>query len=138
MAFQSGGVAVFLYGGTNVSTYLKSVTMTPSREIKDLKRLGGAQMAKITDVVGTEYKIEGWFDPIPDALFGTAVLSGTPIADTFKYGPQGTANNAPKYSGNAYVADYEVSTDAEDPGSFTVTLAVDENGNTRGTWSGGA
>lgn len=140
MAFKFGNDATFQVDNgagtlTNMSAYTSSVSLSIERDSTDLPRLGGNQTAKLVGPPGTEVDSEGWFDPTADAIFGAWQLEASQSARTIEIGPQGSASGAVKYSGEAYLSTYEGEFSADDPGSWSASFVIDENGLTRGTFS---
>lgn len=140
MAFKYGNVATIQVDNaagtlTDISAYVESVSLSIERDSTDLPRLGGNQTAKLVGPPGSEFDSEGWFDPTLDAILGVWQLEASQTARSIEYGPQGSASGAVKYTGEVYLETYEPETSSEDPGSWSATWVVDENGLTRGTFA---
>ena len=139
MAFKFGNDATFQLDNTagtltDLSAYVSSVTMTGERDTSDLPRLGGNQTAQLVGPVATTIELEGWYDPTLDEILESAMWAATAATRSAEFGPQGSAGGSRRYTAEVYVAEYEVETAADDPGSWSATMVVDENGLTQGTF----
>lgn len=129
--YNDGSVATFKLdatdGGslTDISIYLSSAGMPRERDIRDLPRLGGNAPARLVGSTVTTIDLEGYYDPTVDEIFEGAISDATPVTRSFEYGPAGNATGARIYTGEAYVASYELSTPGDDTATWTATLAVD-------------
>ena len=140
MAFKFGNDATIQVDNaagtlTDISAYVNSVSLSIERDSTDLPRLGGNQTAQLVGPPGTSYDVEGWWDPTADTIFGVWQLEASQTARSFAIGPQGSATSATKYTGEVYLENYEGEFSADDPGSWSATFVVDENGTTRGTFT---
>lgn len=140
MAFRYGNIATVELDNaigtlTDYSGYLSSASMSSERETTDLPRLGGNQTAQLAGGPATTFEIEGYFDPTLDAILGAWALAADQTAKSFRYGPQGSASGAVKYEAEVFLSEYSPETSADDAGTFSATLLVNEDGVTRGTFS---
>ena len=140
MAFSYGNIAVLELDNasgtiTDVSAYVSSVGLTIDRDTTDLPRLGGNQVAKLVGPPGSEFSVEGWYDPTIDTILGVWQLEANQTARTIFYGPAGSATSAIKYSGEVFLSTYDPDTSASDAASWSATFLVDTSGLTRGTFA---
>lgn len=138
--FSMGKDAVFSLdstdGGTlvDISQYVAEVSIDATRDIKDLPRIGGNQTAKLVGPVATEFKLKIWYDPTVIGYFRAWSLGAGTATRSFAYGPAGGAAGQEKLSGEVYCGAVTEGAASEDPHSFDVTLAVDANGVTVGSY----
>lgn len=130
MSFSHGNQAVFKLdnaGGTltDYSAYIHNVEMPIERDDTELPVIGGGAVSRLVGPYKSTIKVEGWYDPTIDAVLGAAIVAATPATKTWEYAPAGTASGLPKYTGEAYLMNYEPDTDAEDAAEWSIELVVD-------------
>lgn len=120
MATAHGSKAVFKItdaGATlrDISAFLTSAGMPRSADTAEVSTLGSLSKAYIPGLKDGTIPIEGPFDVTVDGY-----LQGILAASkAFEYHPQGTGTGTPKYTGNAILTSYEVSTPVDDAGTLT-------------------
>jgi hypothetical protein len=124
VAFSSGFDAVFSYGGTDISIFLKDVKFSPARKETALPVLGGNPVKHIVGPVVTMVDLQGFIDPTVTAVFSTKMAETTPTVGAVSYKPQGAAVG-PTRTCNAFCVSYDEHTPSEGAGEFTAKLAVD-------------
>jgi hypothetical protein len=122
MPFNSGNIATFTLGGTDLSQYITSVSVNIERDIKDIKPIGGAAATKLVGSYSGTVSLEGGYDPTLDGVLSALVLAATPATSTFSYHPSGGSGRA--IAGSAYVASYRVDTPGDDTATWRSELAV--------------
>lgn len=122
MAFNSGNVATFSLGGTDISQYTTSVKVDIQRDIKDIKPIGGAAASKLVGAYSGTVSLEGGWDPTLDALLSGLMLATTPATSAFLHKPAGAGGRT--IGGSAYVASYTVTTPGDDTATWAAELAV--------------
>jgi len=128
MAFNHGSDAVFKVddsGATlrDLSAYLTSAGVDRSNETADTTTLGSNSRNYIPGLFNGTIPIEGDFDPVADGYL-EGILG---VLRDFEYYPNGepASATAPKYSGQAILTSYGVSTGVDDAakmsGSFQIS-----------------
>lgn len=134
MPFSHGKGAAFSLDNaagtlTDISTYLEDVSFPQSAEPAETTTFQSTGSAK-TYVIGlkdTTVSLSGRFDPTIDALISGVIVAqenGTLPTASFAFGPAGSAASAIKYSGEALVTSYDISTPVGDVITFTAELQV--------------
>ena len=138
--FGMGNLAVFKIDSTDggslvdISEYVESVDFAGEKEIKELKRIGNNQTAKLAGPVGSELKLSVWYDPTVIAIFRSASLTSGTQTRSFEYGPAGTDTGSEKLTGEVVIGALSETTNPDDPHSFEVTLPVAAPGVTVGSY----
>lgn len=122
MPFNSGNVATFSLGGTDISQYVTSVSVNIERDIKDIKPIGGTAGSKLVGAYSGTISLEGGWDPTLDGIISALALAATPATSTFSHRPSGAGGR--NISGSAYVASYRVDTPGDDTATWRAELAV--------------
>jgi len=138
MAFGHGKNAVFKLddsGGTlrDLSTYVNDVSFPRSIETAETTTFGvsGGSKTYITGLNDTTISVSGLFDATSDGYL--AGILGQSATVSFEYGPLGSTGGYVKYSGEAIMTSYEVSSAVGDVVSASFDLQV-TGAVTRGTW----
>ena len=124
MAFNSGNIATFSIGANDISQYTTSVSLDATRDIKDVKPIGGSAVSKVVGPYAGTISLEGGYDPALDAIMSPLMFAATPATSTFTYRPAGSGGGTRAFSGNAYVATYRVDAPGDDTATWRSTLAV--------------
>jgi hypothetical protein len=122
MAFNSGNVATFSLGGTDISAFTTSVKVDIKRDVKAIKPIGGSATTNLVGAYDGTITLDGGWDPTLDALISPLMLAATPATSAFSHKPAGAGGRT--IAGNAYVADYSVTTPGDDTAKWSCTLAV--------------
>ncbi len=122
MAFNSGNIATFSLGGTDISAFVTSVKVDIKRDMKAIMPIGGAPTTNTVGAYSGTITLDGGWDPTPDALLSGLILAATPATSAFLHKPAGAGGRT--IAGSAYVSDYSVTTPGDDTAKFTATLAV--------------
>ena len=133
MAFFDSQVSVFSLEDADgserdLSPYLIEVSGLPgSRALNDVTALGDAGLSFAPGIEGATVYVAGLYDSEagagPDAVLGA--LRTHDAATAFAYGPQGAKAGAAKYSGNCWVAAYEIVSRVGSQVEFEAVLRVD-------------
>lgn len=143
MAFRHGKNAVLKLdnsAGTlvDLSAYLDEISMPRSVETGETTTFNGTSAKTyITGLSDATISLGGKFDSTADAHFTgilTALLAGTIDSVSFEYGKEGSTAGRVKYSGEALLTSYEISSPVADVVTFSAELQV-TGAITRGTWS---
>ena len=142
MAFRHGKNAVLKLDNSSgslvdLSAYLDEISMPRSIETGETTTYGTSAKTYITGLSDATISLSGKFDSTADAHFSgilSALLAGTIDSVSFEYGKEGSASGRVKYSGEALLTSYEVSSPVADVVTFSAELQV-TGAVTRGTWS---
>jgi predicted secreted protein len=142
MAFRHGKNAVFKLDNSSgtlvdLSAYLDEISMPRSIETGETTTYGTSAKTYVTGLSDATVSLSGKFDATADAHFSgiiSALSAGTIDSVSFEYGKEGSASGRVKYSGEAIVTSYEVSSPVADVVTFSAELQV-TGAITRGTWS---
>ena len=124
MPFSSGSISTFTLNGSDISAYTTSVSDDITRDIKDIKPIGGAAVSKVVGPYAGTISLEGGYDPALDAIISPLLLAATPAAVAFVHRPSGSGGGTRAIGGNCYVASFKVTTPGDDTAKWTAELAV--------------
>ncbi len=122
MAFNSGNIATVTVGGSDISQYTTSVSLDVTRDIKDIKPIGGAAVSKVVGPYAGTVSLEGGYDPALDNVLAPLMLATTPAAQAFVYKPAGASGTT--FSGTGYIASYRVDAPGDDTAKWKSEIAV--------------
>lgn len=124
MAFNHGNIAKFTLASTDISQYITSVSTDLTREIQDVRPIGGNAVSKVVGPYAGTISCEAAYDPTFDDQISALFLASTPVTSTFSHQPSGTGGGTNTIAGSAYVASYRVDTSGSDVAGIRFTLAV--------------
>lgn len=142
MAKVHGKSGVFKIDGTeggalvDISSSVKSVTESLPAELADITALGDSGHKSVPGLLNGTLTLDLFWDAAAsnvDAIFGAAAL-GQAATRSFEWGPEGSTTGKVKYSGEVWVASYEITGSVDDVVSATVELQIDGVA-TRGTFA---
>jgi predicted secreted protein len=125
--FVHGKNADFEIGGTNLSEVLNEASLPREIETAETTTFGKQDKTYITGLSDATVSLSGMFDATKDAAIGvliTNLKSGSISSASFAYGPAGSAGGKPKFSGNALITSYELSSPVGDVVTFSLELQV--------------
>lgn len=131
MAFSHGSKAKISVDNaagtlTDISSYVSSIGMPQSLDTASVDVMGSTSKQSVTGLSEGTVTLDGKFDPTLDALMDGikyGLTAGGMI--TIRYDPQGnSATGLPRYTMEAWLTSYEVSTDVGDAASWTATFSV--------------
>lgn len=138
MAFRHGKNAVFKVddsGGTltDISTYIHDVTLPRSIETAETTTFGvaGGSKTYVTGLNDSTISISGKFDSTVDAHL--AGVLGQDATLSFEYGPAGSTVGYIKFTGEAIMTKYDLSSPVGDVVSFSCDFQITGEV-TRGTY----
>jgi predicted secreted protein len=138
MAFRHGKNAVFKVdnsGGTltDISTYIHDVTLPRSIETAETTTFGvaGGSKTYVTGLNDSTISISGKFDATVDAHL--AGVLGQDATLSFEYGPAGSTVGYIKFTGEAIMTKYDLSSPVGDVVSFSCDFQITGEV-TRGTY----
>lgn len=105
MAFVHGKNTHLTYGTVNLSPYLNSVDFPRGAATAETTVFGVNATQFVGGLVDTTFTASGLFDQAIVSALGSYIGS---TAQTFAYGPMGTATGAAKVTGNALLTQYQI------------------------------
>lgn len=134
--FVHGKNAQLVLGGTNLSNTLNEVSMPREIETAETTAFGTQDKTYITGLSDATVSLSGMFDASVDSAINTLITnlkSGSIASASFAYGPAGSAASKPKFTGDALITSYEVSSPVGDVVTYSLELQV-TGGVTGGTY----
>jgi predicted secreted protein len=111
----------------NISDTLNEVSMPQEIETAETTAFGNTDKTYITGLADATVSLSGMFDATIDAQISgaiTALKAGTVGSLSFEYGPGGSASATRKYTGEAIVTSYELSSPVGDVVTYSLELQV--------------
>jgi|TARA_B000000557_G_scaffold15795_1_gene12233 predicted secreted protein len=135
MAFTHGKDSVFKLdnsGGslTDISTYVNNVDFPETADVSETTTLGADNKTYIAGLKDATISLSGLWDATADAIFGAVV--GQSATLSYEYSPEGTASGKVKYTGEAILTSYAISSPVGDAVGYSADLQV-SGAVTRGT-----
>ena len=135
MAFTHGKDSVFKLdnsGGslTDISTYVNNVDFPETADVSETTTLGADNKTYIAGLKDATISLSGLWDATADAIFGAVV--GQSATLSYEYSPEGTAAGKVKYTGEAILTSYAISSPVGDAVGYSADLQV-SGAITRGT-----
>jgi len=135
MAFTHGKDSVFKLdnsGGslTDISTYVNNVDFPETADVSETTTLGADNKTYIAGLKDATISLSGLWDATADAIFGAVV--GQSATLSYEYSPEGTASGKVKYTGEAILTSYAISSPVGDAVGYSADLQV-SGSVTRGT-----
>ena len=120
MAFVHGKNSVFKLdnsGGslTDISTYVNNVDFPETADVAETSTLGSSNKSFVVGLKDATIGLAGLWDATADAIFGAVV--GQTATLSFEYSPEGTASGKVKYTGEAILTKYAISSRTDTPNS---------------------
>lgn len=125
--FVHGKNAQFEIGGTNLSNTLNEISMPREIETAETTAFGDQDKTYITGLSDATVSLSGMFDATVDGAISTLITnlkSGSIASASFAYGPSGSASAKPKFTGNALITSYEISSPVADVVTYSLELQV--------------
>jgi predicted secreted protein len=135
MAFVHGKDSVFKLDNasgslTDISTYVNNVDFPETADVAETSTLGASNKTYLAGLKDATIAISGLFDATVDAILGAVV--GQTASLSFEYSPEGTASGKVKYTGEAILTSYALSSPVGDVVAYSADLQV-SGAVTRGT-----
>ncbi len=135
MAFTHGKDSVFKLDNasgslTDISTYVNNVDFPETADVSETTTLGADNKTYIAGLKDATISIAGLWDATADAIFGAVV--GQSATLSYEYSPEGTASGKIKYTGEAILTSYAISSPVGDAVGYSADLQV-SGAVTRGT-----
>ena len=125
--FRHGKRTVVLLNGTDMSPFLNEATQTQEIETAETTAFGNGDKTYITGLGDATISLSGMFDATTDTLIAGDIAnlkSGSVSSLTFEYGPAGSVAAQPKFTGEALITSYEVSSPVGDVVTYSLELQV--------------
>ena len=127
MAFTHGKDSVFKLdnsGGslTDISTYVNNVDFPETADVSETTTLGADNKTYIAGLKDATISLSGLWDATADAIFGAVV--GQSATLSYEYSPEGTATGKIKYTGEAILTSYAISSPVGDAVGYSADLQV--------------
>jgi hypothetical protein len=141
MPFRHGKGAAFKLDNsagsvTDITSYVDEVGFPQTTEVGETTTFGKTAKTYIVGLTDSTVSVSGKWDATLDAHIAGVVAAqaaGTLTTATFEYGPEGTTAGRVKYTGEAIVTSFEVSSPVGDVVTFSMELQVSDSV-TRTTW----
>lgn len=109
-----------------ISDHCDSITQDRDWDMADSTTMGLEDKTFVPGLGGATLVLAGKWDSLagtgPDVVLNS--LAGIEVSASFEYGPEGNAAAAVKYSGEAFLSKYQVSSPLEGVVKFSATLQV--------------
>jgi predicted secreted protein len=123
--FKHGKNAQFELAGTNLSTTLNEISLPREIETAETTAFGDQDKTYIVGLSDATVSLSGMFDATTNTAINTIISnlkSGSIASASFTYGPTGSASAAPKFTGEALVTSYEISSPVGDVITYSLEL----------------
>ena len=127
MAFTHGKDSVFKLDNasgslTDISTYVNNVDFPETADVSETTTLGADNKTYIAGLKDATISLSGLWDATADAIFGAVV--GQSATLSYEYSPEGTASGKVKYTGEAILTSYAISSPVGDAVGYSADLQV--------------
>ncbi len=125
--FVHGKNAQFELEGTNLSDTLNEISLPREIETAETTAFGTQDKTYIVGLSDATVSLSGMFDATADSAISAIISnlkSGSIASASFTYGPSGSAGGAPKFTGEALVTSYELSSPVGDVVTYSLELQV--------------
>ena len=127
MAFTHGKDSVFKLDNasgslTDISTYVNNVDFPETADVSETTTLGADNKTYIAGLKDATISLAGLWDATADAIFGAVV--GQSATLPYEYSPEGTASGKIKYTGEAILTSYAISSPVGDAVGYSADLQV--------------
>ena len=135
MAFVHGKSSVFKLDNasgslTDISAFVNNVDFPETADVAETSVLGASNKTYIVGLKDATISISGLFDATVDAILGAVV--GQTATLSYEYSPEGTASGKIKYTGEAILTNYALSSPVGDVVAYSADLQC-SGAVTRGT-----
>lgn len=135
MAFVHGKSSVFKLDNasgslTDISAFVNNVDFPETADVAETSVLGASNKTYIVGLKDATISISGLFDATVDAILGAVV--GQTATLSYEYSPEGTASGKVKYTGEAILTNYALSSPVGDVVAYSADLQC-SGAVTRGT-----
>ena len=135
MAFVHGKSSVFKLDNasgslTDISSFVNNVDFPETADVAETSVLGASNKTYIVGLTDATISLGGLFDATVDAILGAVV--GQTATLSYEYSPEGTASGKVKYTGEAILTNYALSSPVGDVVAYSADLQC-SGAVTRGT-----
>jgi predicted secreted protein len=135
MAFVHGKSSVFKLDNasgslTDISAFVNNVDFPETADVAESSVLGGSNKTYLVGLRDASISLSGLFDATVDAILGAVV--GQTATLSYEYSPEGTASGKIKYTGEAILTNYALSSPVGDVVAYSADLQC-SGAVTRGT-----
>ena len=135
MAFVHGKSSVFKLDNasgslTDISAFVNNVDFPETADVAETSVLGASNKTYIVGLKDATISLGGLFDATVDAILGAVV--GQTATLSYEYSPEGTASGKIKYTGEAILTNYALSSPVGDVVAYSADLQC-SGAVTRGT-----
>ena len=135
MAFTHGKDSVFKLDNasgslTDISSFVNNVDFPETADVSETTTLGADNKTYIAGLKDATISLAGLWDATADAIFGAVV--GQSATLSYEYSPVGTASGKIKYTGEAILTSYAISSPVGEAVGYSADLQV-SGAVTRGT-----
>ena len=135
MAFVHGKNSVFKLDNassslTDISAFVNNVDFPETADVAESSVLGASNKTYLVGLRDASISISGLFDATVDAILGAVV--GQTATLSYEYSPEGTASGKVKYTGEAILTNYALSSPVGDVVAYSADLQC-SGAVTRGT-----
>lgn len=129
MAFGHGSKGVFKITDSgaalrDISSFVTNVQFPHEADVAEVSVLGNVAKQFVVGLKNGTFSVDGNYDVTVDGyLIGILGLAGSP-GQAFEYDPAGTGTGMPKYTGNAILTAYNISTSVSDAQKWTATFQI--------------
>ena len=123
-SFNHGNISKFTLASTSLDQWETSTSLDLTREIKDVRPIGGAATSRVVGPYTGTITCEAGYDPALDLILSPIFLNATPTASTFSFQPAGSGGGTRSFTGSALMATYRVDASGSDVAMIRYTLAV--------------
>ena len=110
-----------------ISDTLNEISMPREIETAETTAFGNADKTYITGLADATISLSGMFDATVDAMITGDIAnlkSGSVSSLSFEYGPSGSTASNPKFTGEALITSYEISSPVGDVITYSLELQV--------------
>ena len=135
MAFVHGKNSVFKLDNasgslTDISAFVNNVDFPETADVAETSVLGASNKTYIVGFKDATISLSGLFDATVDAILGAVV--GQTASLSYEYSPEGTGSGKVKYTGEAILTNYALSSPVGDVVAYSADLQC-SGAVTRGT-----
>ena len=135
MAFVHGKNSVFKLDNasgslTDISAFVNNVDFPETADVAESSVLGASNKTYLVGLRDASISISGLFDATVDAILGAVV--GQTATLSYEYSPEGTGSGKIKYTGEAILTNYALSSPVGDVVAYSADLQC-SGAVTRGT-----
>ena len=130
--FKHGKNAYFALDGTagtlvSISDTLNEISMPQAIETAETTAFGQNDKTYITGLGDATISLSGMFDATVDTQIAGNIAnlkSGSVSSLSFEYGPSGSVVSSPKFTGEALITSYDISSPVADVVTYSLELQV--------------